>query len=156
MVKIITTPEIILIEELKNRLEMKNIRSEIMEDTSTFISASGNITQYSLLVNEADIEKSLLIKDELIKELEKEDNMPWCESCGNEDVIKDTIEHKFSSSWFLITAPIMVFIGLLFPLGPILKWVFIIGGVLFGLQFFMGHDEEIYTCKKCGHKFHRN
>ena len=156
MEKIITTPEIMLIDELKHRLEMKNIHSEMLEDTSTFISASGNITQYSLLVNESDIEQSLIIKDELIKEREKEENMPWCESCGYEDTIKETVEHKFSSIWFLIASPVMIVLGLVLHVGPFFTWVFIIGGILFGIQFFKGHTEEIYTCKKCGHKFQRH
>ena len=156
MEKIITTPEIILIEELKHRLEEANIHSDIMEENSTFINASGNIIQYSLFVNEADMEKSMQIKNELVKEREKDENMPWCESCGYENVIKETIEHRFSSFWYLIASPILVAIGLLFPLVEILKWVFIAGGILSCFQFFMGHNEDIYTCKKCGHKFHRN
>ena len=156
MVKFVTSSSIIFIEELKNRLSSDGIVSEIIEDNNTFINASGEITKYSLLVNEKDIDKATEIKKACDKEANSEDLIPWCNKCGDDDVSKEIISHKHSSIIYLILAPFLFLIGLIGGLGPIFNWFFIIGGILFCIQFFRGHKEEIFTCNKCGHRFHRS
>ena len=155
MEKLITSPEIVLIEEIKNRLESQGIHSEIIEDNNTFISASGEITKYSLLVRQEDLPTALNIKNEIEHERTSEEVTPWCAKCGCEDVSKEVIVHRRSSIIYLILAPILLALGLIGGFGIIFNWCFIAGGILFFIQYFIGHKEKVYTCNKCGHKFRR-
>lgn len=155
MEKLITSPEIVLIEEIKNRLKSEGIHSEMIEDNNTFISASGEITKYSLLVRKEDLPMALKIKNEIENERKSEEMMPWCVKCGDEDVSKEVIVHRHSSIIYLVLAPILLVLGLIGKFGVLFNWCFIVGGILFFIQYFRGHEEEVFTCNKCGHKFRR-
>lgn len=155
MEKIKTTPEILKLQELQSLLQSEGISSQITDNSSPYVDASGNITYYSLLVKNEDVEKALVIVQKFDKNAEKPKDCSWCPECGSEKLTKTVSKHKFSSPAFLIIGIIALVVGAVVPLGPLFGWILMIGGLFGIIQFFRGHTSEEYVCGDCGHKFKR-
>lgn len=154
MIKIKTSSNFLLIQQLQTILEESNIESRVEENSGLYIDASGNITTYSLLVHDEDEQRAL----DLLKEYDSEEDKPhscgWCPECGSEDITKEEVKLKHSSIAFLIIGIIAIAISFIIQF-YIFFYLLFIGGILSIIQYFRGHTEERYVCNKCSHRFRR-
>lgn len=111
MKTIISTPEVVTAEQIVARLNEAGIDAQMLEDKSTFISASGDIFNYSIIVNDCDVDAANKIVSGYQAESKECTAMPWCPECGSEDVSETIIRRKRGSLFFLILAPFMFAIG---------------------------------------------
>lgn len=155
MEKIKTTPEIVKLQELQSLLQDEGIDSQIIDNSSPYVDASGNSIYYSLLVKNEDVENALVIVKKFDKSSEKPKDCSWCPECGSENLSKTVSKHKYSSPAFLVIGIIALVVGAVVPLGPLFGWILMIGGLFGIIQFFRGHTSEEYVCGDCGHKFKR-
>lgn len=155
MEKLKTSPNIVVLQELQGLLHDSGIQSHIEENSSPYVDASGNTITYTLLVHSGDIDKAIQITKEFDKVADQPTDYGWCPECGAEDLSKEVVRLKHSSIAFPILGVFAIAVALIVPLGVILGWVFIIGGICAIIQYFRGHTEERYVCNNCGHRFKR-
>lgn len=86
MKTIISTPEVVTAEQIVALLNEAGIDAQMLEDKSTFISASGDIFNYSIIVNDCDVDAANKIVSGYQAESKECHAMPWCPECGSEDV----------------------------------------------------------------------
>lgn len=153
MKTIISTPEVVTAEQIVARLNEADIDAQMLEDKSTFISASGDIFNYSIIVNDCDVDAANKIVSGYQAESKECTAMPWCPECGSEDVSETIIRRKRGSLFFLILAPFMLAIGFFSP--NFFCWLFSVGAILFIIQYFIGYSIHRYKCNKCHHVFKR-
>lgn len=153
MKTIISTPEVVTAEQIVARLNEAGIDAQMLEDKSTFISASGDIFNYSIIVNDCDVDAANKIVSGYQAESKECTAMPWCPECGSEDVSETIIRRKRGSLFFLILAPFMFVIGFFSPI--FFFWLFSVGALLFIIQYFIGYNIHRYKCNKCHHVFKR-
>lgn len=153
MKTIISTPEVVTAEQIVARLNEAGIDAQMLEDKSTFISASGDIFNYSIIVNDCDVDAANKIVRGYQAESKECTAMPWCPECGSEDVSETIIRRKRGSLFFLILAPFMFVIGFFSPI--FFFWLFSVGALLFIIQYFIGYNIHRYKCNKCHHVFKR-
>lgn len=153
MKNIISTPEVVTAEQIVARLNEAGIDAQMLEDKSTFISASGDIFNYSIIVNDCDVDAANKIVSGYQAESKECHAMPWCPECGSEDVSETIIRCKRGSLFFLILAPFMFVIGFFSPI--FFFWLFSVGALLFIIQYFIGYNIHRYKCNKCHHVFKR-
>lgn len=153
MKTIISTPEVVTAEQIVARLNEAGIDAQMLEDKSTFISASGDIFNYSIIVNDCDVDAANKIVSGYQAESKECHAMPWCPECGSEDVSETIIRRKRGSLFFLILAPFMFVIGFFSPI--FFFWLFSVGALLFIIQYFIGYNIHRYKCNKCHHVFKR-
>lgn len=153
MKTIISTPEVVTAEQIVARLNEAGIDAQMLEDKSTFISASGDIFNYSIIVNDCDVDAANKIVSGYQVESKECTAMPWCPECGSEDVSETIIRRKRGSLFFLILAPFMFVIGFFSPI--FFFWLFSVGALLFIIQYFIGYNIHRYKCNKCHHVFKR-
>lgn len=153
MKTIISTPEVVTAEQIVARLNEAGIDAQMLEDKSTFISASGDIFNYSIIVNDCDVDAANKIVRGYQAESKECHAMPWCPECGSEDVSETIIRRKRGSLFFLILAPFMFVIGFFSPI--FFFWLFSVGALLFIIQYFIGYNIHRYKCNKCHHVFKR-
>lgn len=153
MKTIISTPEVVTAEQIVARLNEAGIEAQMLEDKSTFISASGDIFNYSIIVNDCDVDAANKIVRGYQAESKECTAMPWCPECGSEDVSETIIRRKRGSLFFLILAPFMLAIGFFSP--NFFFWLFLVGALLFIIQYFIGYNIHRYKCNKCHHVFKR-
>lgn len=153
MEAILSTPNIVEAEQILAALSQADIEARIIEDNGTFISASGNIVNYRIMVNDGDTDAAKNIVSDYRARNKATETMPWCPECGSEDVSETVVRHKHGSIWFLVLAPIMLVVGFFSP--PFFFWLFTAGAVLFIIQYFIGYKTHRYHCNKCHHIFKR-
>ena len=153
MKTIISTPEVVTAEQIVARFNEAGIDAQMLEDKSTFISASGDIFNYSIIVNDCDVDAANKIVSGYQVESKECTAMPWCPECGSEDVSETIIRRKRGSLFFLILAPFMFVIGFFSPI--FFFWLFSVGALLFIIQYFIGYNIHRYKCNKCHHVFKR-
>ena len=150
-----TSPNIVDLQELQSLLQDAGIESQISENSSPYVDASGNSITYSLLVGSNNLDKAIEIAHKFNESAEKPTDCGWCPECGSEDISKSVVKKKRSSIAFLIIGIIIFALAFVMPLGPIFSWIFAIGGIGAVIQYFRGHTEERYVCNQCNHKFKR-
>lgn len=160
MKEVYNSPEQIKVQELKNILDDNGIDCIVVEKNSPYVDASGNLTTYSVSVNDEDFDKANELFAAFKNRIKNSEVMPWCDKCGSDNVTKEVIYHKRSSIWFLINA---LFLFVLFVLCPARdltleasRWAMLFFGILFIVQYFRGNKEEVFTCHSCHNRFHRH
>lgn len=78
MKTIISTPEVVTAEQIVARLNEAGIDAQMLEDKSTFISASGDIFNYGIIVNDCDVDAANKIVSGYQAESKECHAMPWC------------------------------------------------------------------------------
>lgn len=156
MAILITSPEIIHLESIQSALKNADIESEIVENNKTFISADGNITEYSLIIADDKLKEAQQILQTLENEFTKQESLPWCPECGCEDVTETVISKKHGSLSLLIASPFLILASLFLPIPiPFGSWVLLVVGVVGVFQYFIPTTSHKYHCNKCNHNFKR-
>jgi DNA-directed RNA polymerase subunit RPC12/RpoP len=150
-----TTPNIVDLQELQSILKEAGIESVISENSSPYIDASGNITTYSLLVGDDNLDKAIEIARKFNETAEQPTSCSWCPECGSEDITMTKVKLKRSSIAFPILGVLCIIIAFILPLGVVFSLALFVGGIFAVIQYFRGHTEERYVCNKCNHKFKR-
>jgi hypothetical protein len=149
-----TTPNIVDLQELQSILKDAGIESVISENSSPYIDASGNITTYSLLVGDDNLDKAIEIAKRFNETAEQPTSCSWCPECGSEDITMTKVKLKRSSIIFLIIGISFIIVGCIGAFRGIYSGLFFSGAVFLAI-YFRGHTEERYVCNKCNHKFKR-
>lgn len=99
--------------------------------------------------------------------MNKEDvkNIFWCKKCGHEYLKKENIVRKYSHPIYLgLSIPLLLFgigmiiISLIGEYVDIKCFGFGLSGLVIGIGYLFAYvapeKQEMYTCKKCGHKMY--
>ena len=151
---VISTPNIVEAEQIIALLEDDGIEAHMLEDNSPYISASGDMSNYRVMVNDDDAPSAEKVVEAYRRHnATAETAKPWCPECGSEDVAETVIRHRFGSVWLLLLAPVLVAIRLLLPMPPVVGWVILVLPIAFVVQFFIGYKVHRFQCNKCNHIF---
>ena len=102
MEKLKTSPNIVDLQELQSLLQDAGIESQISENSSPYVDASGNTITYSLLVGTNNLDKAIEIAKKFNETAEKPSDCGWCPECGSEDISKSVVKKKPAKLNFLV------------------------------------------------------
>lgn len=163
MENLITSPNIIEVQELQVRLENAGIRSEISQNMSPYVTASGSTITYTLLVGPEKLDEAIEIVHDYENKLKQEvDEEVLCPECGSDDVMRTASARRRNSILYLLVGIISLGVFLLLPL--YINWLYLtrrlwllllIIGVGCLVKYFKGGSEASYECNNCHNRFKR-
>ena len=153
MKTIVSTPNIVEAEQIIALLDENGIDAQMLEDNGPYISASGDINNYRIIVNDDDAPSAEKIVADYRRRNNANASLPWCPKCGCEDVSETIIRHRFGSIWLLLLAPVLAAAWLFLPLPTIFGWICLVFSVAFVVQFFIPYKVHRLRCNKCNHIF---
>lgn len=153
MKTIVSTPNIIEAEQIIALLDENGIDAQMLEDNGPYISASGDMNNYRIIVNDDDTPSAEKIVADYRSRNNADTTLPWCPECGSEDVSETIIRHRFGSIWLLLLAPVLVAAWLFLPLPMIIRICFVVFAIAFVVQFFIPYKVHRLRCNKCNHVF---
>ena len=137
-------------DELRALLQANGIESFIYDETKTeVIGPVAGRAGFEVFVNKNDYEAALRVWESVKKK--RDEQMPWCPKCGNEELNKTVMLHKHGPIWMLaiiiavfILCVVMSFINPEHIYIPGIIWIFAM------IIWLKSYNVEIYLCDKCG------
>ena len=150
-----SSPNIVELEKIQSYLDELDIASHIAESRNAYISAEGNVYEYSLLVADGDVDSAKIVLARHHAAMLKSEPKPWCPDCGCETIEKKVVHHSFGSIWFLLAGLLMIGLGCSGIFNGVVPYLLILAGIGCCVQFVVGYKEQQYRCTRCNHIFKR-